>query len=53
MGGQGERQKRVDIADKKDVKTENEEQRPTYPIFDYWLFTDQKDGRRTRFGYKV
>ncbi len=44
MGGQGERQKRVDIADKKDVKTENEEQRPTYPIFGYWLFTDQKDG---------
>lgn len=44
MGGQGERQKRVDIADKKDVKTENEEQRPNYPIFGYWLFTDQKDG---------
>lgn len=45
MGGQGERRKRVDIAYKKDVKKKKKEkQRPTYPIFGYWLFTDQKDG---------
>lgn len=45
MGGQGERRKRVDIAYKKDVKKKKKEkQRPTYPIFGYWLFTDPKDG---------